>query len=825
MNIKVNLMAPALIIHGHFYQPPRENPWTDEVEREAGAAPFHDWNERIYSECYRANAYARIVDQYNRVESIVNNYALMSFNFGPTLLSWMERHHPKTYARIIDADRESAEMRGGHGNAIAQGYNHAILPLCTERDRRTQIRWGIEDFRHRFGREPESLWLPETGCNDETLGALIDEGLKFVILSPHQAERVRPTGEDEWLDVKEGSVDTGVPYLYFHRDGSGRSIAIFFYDGNLARAIAFEGALSSSQALVNRFVRASHEGRVINVATDGESYGHHFHWGDRCIAYTLETEAPARGFRVTNYGEFLAENPPNYEVEIKVGPDGKGTAWSCAHGLGRWCRDCGCSTGACEGWKQTWREPLRRALDFLRDEAVRAFEATRGDLFIDPWAARDDYIHLVVDRNRSREEFLHRHAGRALNEDEKVRALTFLELQRNSMLTYTSCGWFFADISGIETVQDLKYAGRVLDFMDELHLDAPRDRFLALLSKAESNLSEMGDGAEIFRRFVEPCSVGAQTVASNIAISSLIDDSGDEGELSGFVYSREDFRAEEHGRLKLATGRLKMETAQTGKAYDYAFAAMHFGDVDFYCAMREFPGTQQFRKSAETIWNNFYTSSLPVMLRLAQENFGEFEYGLESVLPEGRERISKTIYGDLVEAFADEYASLYRANRRKIEMLNRAGFKLPTELRTAAEFTLGKQFEEEIQKQQESNDPAAYENALEIANEATRHGFRLDSAASRQTFEKMIADAVHEAVTEPTARNVNSALALIALTRQLGIEVNLERSQEEIYDALQNRKLSLIEVGELARQVGLAPRLIVNAPFKPERTQTEEARA
>ncbi len=822
-------MSASLIIHGHFYQPPRENPWTGEVDREPGAAPYHDWNERIHSECYRANAYARIVDQYNRVESIVNSYTLMSFNFGPTLLSWIEKHHTETYARIIEADRESVERRGGHGNAIAQGYNHAILPLCSERDRCTQIRWGIEDFRHRFGREPESLWLPETACNDETLGALIDEGLKFVILSPHQAERVRPVGEDEWREVSEDKIDSSVPYLYFHRDGSGRSIAIFFYDGNIARSIAFEGALSSSQALVDRLERASAvgEGRMVNVATDGESYGHHFHWGDRCMAYTLEIEATKRGLRVTNYGQFLAENPPTFEVEIKVGPDGKGTAWSCAHGVGRWCLDCGCSTGACEGWNQAWREPLRAALDFLQGEAACAFEATRGELFIDPWAARDDYIHLMLDREaRKREEFFRKHAGRALQFDERERALTFLELQRNAMLMYTSCGWFFADISGTETVQNLKYAGLVLDLMDELRLDAPRDRFMKLLAEAQSNLPEMSNGAEIFRRFVASCRVDAQAVASNIAISSLVDDMRDEGELSGYLYSREDFRTEEHGRLRLSTARLKMETVATGKIFDYAFAAMHFGDVDFYCALREFPGIEQFRESAEALWSNFYTSSLPTMLRLAQENFGQFEYGLESMLPEGRERISKTIYSDLVEAFADEYAALYRVNRRKIEMLSRAGFKLPTELRTAAEFTLGKQFEEEIRQQQESSDPAVYQKAVEIAYEAARHGFRLDRTASRLTFEKMIARAVHQTVTEPASENVNSALALIALTRQLDIEVNLERPQEEIYDALQTGKLSLIEVGELARQVGLAPRLIASAPFKPERTASvEEARA
>ena len=282
-------MTVALVVHGHFYQPPRENPWTDLVDREPGAQPFHDWNERVHAECYRPNAYARISDQYGRVERIVNNYSNLSFNFGPTLLTWLERRFPETYARVLEADRESARLRRGHGNAIAQGYHHAILPLCNERDRRTQIRWGVADFRLRFGREPESLWLPETACDDATLDALIEEGLTYVILSPSQAGRVRALGSDEWQDVS-GGVDTTVPYLYFHSDGGGRSLAVFFYDGGIARAVAFEGLLASSHALVGACAAAAARAgaQVVGVATDGESYGHHFRWGDRCIAYALE---------------------------------------------------------------------------------------------------------------------------------------------------------------------------------------------------------------------------------------------------------------------------------------------------------------------------------------------------------------------------------------------------------------------------------------------------------------------------------------------------------------------------------------------------------
>jgi alpha-amylase/alpha-mannosidase (GH57 family) len=527
----------ALIIHGHFYQPPRENPWTGIIDSEPSAQPFHDWNERIHAECYQPNTSVRILNA-NGAEQLVNNYAHISFNFGPTLLSWLERNHAETYARIIAADAESASRNNGHGNAIAQAYNHTNLPLSNARDRRTQVRWGRADFRHRFGREPEAMWLPETACNDDVLGLLIDEGLRFVILAPQQAARVRkgrtgipacpgqtgksvpPTADnpdspneagamgasDEWQIVTRNTIDTSIAYKYFHRDGSGQSIAVFFYDQELAHAIAFEPlALASSASLVERFAqRTTGAGRLVNVATDGESYGHHHKFGELCLAYALALDAPRRGFVVTNYGAYLDRHAAEIEVEISNGEEGEGSSWSCTHGVSRWIRDCGCHTGGEPGWNQSWREPLRNALDILRDEAAASFEASRGELFVDPWAARDEAISLILEEQKSREEFLHRQAPRDLTREEKQRALLFLEVQRNALLMYTSCGWFFSDISGIEPVQILKYAARAIDLMDQLGLPSPRRRFLETLSQAKSNRPEFGNGADIFRRLVEP---------------------------------------------------------------------------------------------------------------------------------------------------------------------------------------------------------------------------------------------------------------------------------------------------------------------------------
>jgi len=461
-------MPTALIIHGHFYQPPRENPWTGEVDAEPSAAPFHDWNERIHAECYAPN---------------IVNYPLISFNFGPTLLSWLESHHRDTYQNILNADRESAAARGGHGNAIAQAYGHAILPLCNERDRLTQVVWGLADFRYRFGREAEALWLPETAANDQVLALLIEQGLRYVILAPSQAK---------------GVIDTSKPYLFRHPDGSNRTLAVFFYNGPLARGIAFERALASSRGLVEKFVSAASGGDLVNVATDGETYGHHFKFGDLCLTHALTVEAKSAGFWITNYAQYLDHHPAETVIEIDNGPDGEGSSWSCVHGVGRWSRDCGCHTGGEPGWNQSWRKPLRTALNFLRDDAAEKFERVGSELLRDPWAARNDYIKVILDSEHAREEFLQRHAISS----ETSRIWDLLELQRSALLMFTSCGWFFSDLAGIETIQVLRYAARVIDLLNKLGLDPPRKEFLELLSEAKSNRPEKGTGSDLLIRVI-----------------------------------------------------------------------------------------------------------------------------------------------------------------------------------------------------------------------------------------------------------------------------------------------------------------------------------
>ncbi|MBI3322296.1 MAG: DUF3536 domain-containing protein [Candidatus Omnitrophica bacterium] len=489
-------MMRFVCIHGHFYQPPRENPWLEEIEAQPSAHPYHDWNERITAECYGPNAWA-------------GNYARISFNFGPTLLSWMERKQPRVYQGILEADRESRQRFSGHGSAIAQAYNHMIMPLANSRDRLTQVVWGVRDFERRFGRKPEGMWLPETAVDTGTLEALAGQGIAYTVLAPHQARRVRQPG-GEWQDVDGEKVDTTAAYTA--PLPSGRRIHLFFYQGPVSRAVSFEGLLREGKQLAHRmegaFARDKEGPQLVHIATDGENYGHHHHFGEKALSVcllALEVEGKAR---LTNYGEFLAAHPPSQEVEIA-----EKTSWSCSHGIDRWWSDCGCRAGKHPHWNQAWRTPLRNALDWLRDMAAPLYEAGAGGLLKDPWAARDRYIDVVMDRSAdSVERFFSEQAAQRLSEPERVAALKLLELQRNAMLMYTSCGWFFDDLAGIEAVQVLQYAARVIQLGEEMFSQPLEPGFLKILSEARSNAHGNPDGRQVWEH----------SVRKNLALQAVI---------------------------------------------------------------------------------------------------------------------------------------------------------------------------------------------------------------------------------------------------------------------------------------------------------------
>jgi hypothetical protein len=497
----------ALVFHGHFYQPPRENPWTDRVPREPSAAPFHDWNARIHSECYRANAFARINDHGGRIEAIVDNYERMSFNFGPTLARWLGRHDPSVEARLRDADGWQ-RRRLGRGGAIAQAYAHPIVPLSNPRDARTQVVWGLHDFRRRFGRAAEGLWLPETAVSPATLEMMIDLGIRYTILAPEQIVGVRPLGAEKWTTVNRDTLDTGRGYLWRHPDGSGRTIALGIFDGPLSRAVAFSDTANRAESVIDAAQAAAERSgsdgqRLVLCASDGELWGHHKKFADLTLAFATRVEAARRGIEVTNLGAYLARNPPTWEARLAEGPEGEGTAWSCGHGLGRWQRDCGCNMGGGPGWNQAWRGPLRRALDLVRDAAAAFYEDAAGTLFRDPWTARDAYGGVVDDPAEVRDRALSafgRPRWKSGGEQTRLAARRLLELQRATLLMYASCGWFFDDVAGLEATLVIRMAAHALDLLGEVGGKPPTRQVLDMLATAKSNRPEMGTGADVFRR-------------------------------------------------------------------------------------------------------------------------------------------------------------------------------------------------------------------------------------------------------------------------------------------------------------------------------------
>ena len=460
-------MDKYVCIHGHFYQPPRENPWLEYVELQDSAYPYHDWNARITEECYRQNAASRILGPDKKIIEIVNNYESISFDFGPTLMYWLESHAPDVYEKVLEADRRSREKFSGHGCAMAQAYNHMILPLANAHDKQTQVIWGIEDFKRRFQREPEGMWLPETAVDMATLEVLVDHGIKFTILAPRQAKRARRlSGARRWRDVNEGDVDTSVPYIC--NLPSGKQITLFFYNGPVSHDIAYGGLLHSGEnfamRLVGSFPNDGEQSHLVHVATDGESFGHHHHHGDMALAYCLHHIEANNLAKITIYGEYLEKFPPDHEAEIW-----ENSSWSCVHGVERWRSNCGCAADQSRSGQQQWRAPLREAIDWLRDRLATVYQDRMSTYSPDPWRVRNEYIRVINDRSPENvDAFVAKAAGRELEHHDKVTFLKLLEMQRNGMLMYTSCGWFFDNISGIETVQVMMYASRAMQLCHEV---------------------------------------------------------------------------------------------------------------------------------------------------------------------------------------------------------------------------------------------------------------------------------------------------------------------------------------------------------------------
>jgi alpha-amylase/alpha-mannosidase (GH57 family) len=791
------LMATSkrfICIHGHFYQPPRENPWLETVETQDTAAPYHDWNERICAECYAPNGAARIVNIKNQIMRIVNNYARMSFNFGPTLLSWLKENAPRTYRMILDGEQRSRKSFDGHSSAMAQVYNHIILPLASERDRITQIRWGIADYEHHYGMPPEGMWLAETAADTESLELLAQHGIKFTLLAPHQCKRIRPLKDGGgWSDTAGATVDTTRPYLV--RFDSGVSIAVFFYNGPVSRAIAFEGLLNSGENFVARLkagFKDSSQAQLVHVATDGESYGHHHKHGEMALAYTLRRLEGDKTVNLANYGSFLEEFPPEYECEIV-----DNTSWSCVHGIERWRSNCGCNGGK-PGCNQLWRAPLRQALDELRDAVAPLTEQEGGKLFKDVWAARDGYIEVVLDRGaESVERFFRAHESHILSDPERVRALELMELQRHAQLMYTSCGWFFDDIAGIETVQVIAYAARVLQLAQELFAGqavALEPSFLVHMAAARSNDASAGDGAQIYKKCVATMELGLEQVAAHYAISSVFSSFAEETDLFCYHVRRISYDIYTSGRGRLALGRAQIASAITGQEQSFSFAVLHFGDQNITAAVKPYmeADAAEFEAFAKQAAEHVQRAYFPEVIRLLDRYYGRVDYSLTSLFTDEQRRIVQLILNSTLWDIENSLTTIYEDHASLSHYLSQAGLPKPPALTLAAAFAVNAGLRRALES--DSIDQALLRSflALAKADQVPLETANLSYIADQRMKRTMVELQMSSGSLELLER----ALALARNLVEMPFELNLWQAQNIWYEILRTSNYGLTSLGK-----------------------------
>jgi alpha-amylase/alpha-mannosidase (GH57 family) len=782
-----------VVIHGHFYQPPRENPWIEQVEVEAGAHPYHDWNARIAAECYTPNASARIYDGQGRILNIINNYEKISFNFGPTLLAWLEAHAPLTYERLLRADRLSL-ARWGHGNALAQAYNHVILPLASPRDRETEVIWGLKDFEHRFGRKAEAMWLPETAVNYPTLATLADHGLKYVILSPYQARRVRPLSGGAWEVVEAHTLDTTQAYRCVIPEGSAsssRSMDIFFYNGAVAAEVSFGDLLKDSHRLAARLGEAFrpqvNRPQLLHVATDGENYGHHHKFGELALAHALAEAFPQRGFLLTNYGAFLELSPPRMRVELHLGAKDEGSSWSCAHGVGRWQEDCGCATGGPPHWQQKWRAPLREAVDYLNERLARIFETEGSRWLRDPWAARNDYIEVILDRREEVvEQFFARHGVPGLSRGDWPQPLRLLEMQRHALLMYTSCGWFFADISGLESLKVMEYAARALQLGQYFTREPLEEPFLQYLERAPSNLPEEGDGRRIFLKRVKPQVVDFPKVVNQWAISWLKDR---ERQCPTRVYHfRVDpLEAEVHsqGSLTLAAGRLQVTSGITWRTETMIFFTAHLGSYLYRTQVRSNSSLEEFFQLKQELFRVLQETPENLIPHLAR-HLGERYYTVKDIFRDEKERIFHDLLAPNLEDSVRQIIHQFEEVAPTLRAMAAEHLPLPRLYRALGEITLNRRLVEIMRQVAEHPEllPAS-EDLQALVQEAALFNFQLESGEGAQILRQMLH---HQLMDLATTFNLSSAAALrdfLELALNIPITLDLHEAQNFFFTLMQ----------------------------------------
>lgn len=779
-------MNRFVCIHGHFYQPPRENAWLEEIEVQDSAAPFHDWNERVTAECYAPNAAARILDAADRIVDIVNNYASISFDAGPTLLAWMEKASPEVYRAILDADRESRERFRGHGSAMAQAYNHLIMPLAGSRDKRTQVVWGMADFEARFGRKPEGMWLPEAAVDLESLDIMAENGLLFTVLSPYQACRVRDIGGGEWRDVGGGRIDPRLPYLC--RLPSGRTIALFFYDGPISHDVAFGDLLGNGERFAKRLLSAfsggdgpsgSGQPELVHIATDGETYGHHHRFGDMALAYALNYIRTNNLAEVMVYGDYLERFPPQCEVEII-----ERTSWSCAHGIERWRSDCGDNSGAHPGWNQKWRRPLRGAMGWLAAKAAAIYEKGMAEFSKDPWKVREEYIRLVLDRAPGTVGgFVAGHVGRELGAAERMRFLKLLEMERQAMLIFTSDGWFFDDISNIETIQVVQYASRLMQLVRDVGGADPEPEYVRMLGKATSNVPEYRNGARVYDLFVRPAFVDFLRLCAHYAVSSLFQEYPRAAKIGHYSASADVCEREEDGRRKLAVGRATFTSAVTLEQRPISYAVLYLGDRDLVAGVKDFDGDERrFERTARRAREAFVRRDTDEVKWLIEKDFGARRYSLGDLFKDEKRKVLGQILETTVSGLETDNRKIFETNRAIMEGLREMQIPLPEALAAPAAFVVNADLRRLIDR--DETDVEALRKAVE---EFRRWSFKPDRAGLGFAASRRIGLLMAKLEADPgNATLLKDIVAVFEILKPLALDLDLWRSQNS-YVSLSRR--------------------------------------
>lgn len=764
-----------ICIHGHFYQPPRENPWLNKVEIQDSAYPYHDWNHRINAECYIRNSSSRILNEDSQIESIMNNYGWLSYNIGPTLLAWMEQEAPETYQGILEADKESQERFSGHGAALAQAFNHMIMPLANEADQDTQVIWGIEDFKARYKREPEGMWVGETAVNTSTLETMARHGIKFTILSPYQAKEIRKIGEEDWEDATDAKVNTRRAYLC--NLPSGNKIVLFFYDGPASQAVAFEGLLNDGERFADKLMgqfNGEDVVQLVNIATDGESYGHHHKLGEMALSYCLNKIVDQDDINLTIYAEFLEKFPPEYEARII-----ENTSWSCYHGVERWRSNCGCNTGGNEGWDQNWRKPLREAFDWVREELIGLYETEMQKYTPEPWEVRNRYIQVILNRDEEFVKgFLRENCGEELTHEDHVRILKLLEMQYHAMLMYTSCGWFFDEVTGIESMQDVFYAKRAVQLAEEITGNNYEDEFIKMLEKIPSNLPEYGNVRTAYDRYVKPMALDMIRIGAHYAVSSLFEEFPEEVSLYNFTATVKTRNYYEAGKRKILIGRTLFRSDITWETVDISYAVLHMGDHHLFGGVREYMGPEAFEEMNSKVSKFFKKGNIYEIFNELDASFGNHNYSFWHLFRDEQRSIMKLVMDNTLKTIDTSMQQIYENSYPLLQTFKEINMTVPSRLKMPVDMAVNNKLILELEN--ENFNIKRLKTLLATANEID---VDLDEVTLNFLTDKKLNSLMRKLKKDPLDLElIHSINQLISLGRESALSINEWEAQNIAFD-------------------------------------------